>query len=337
VPLDRAAIAAVDPSGQLAEVLDLPVHLRDALWRVDSAGLAPRRSAGLIVAGMGGSGVGGLLARGALAGRETRPVVCVREAGLPAWVDEEWTVLLSSYSGTTEETLACWDAATERGAHRIVCTTGGALADRARADRVPVIPVPGGFQPRAAVGYGAVVALEVAAAVGVAPSLRDEVEAAAVLLDGLAAEWGPDAPDDAEAKALAHALEGRVPVVIGAGTTAAVAYRWKSQVNENANQHAFASVLPEADHNEVEAWAERGPFEPVLLEDPAAGERLQRRFEVTAEVIGGAHRVRARGETPAERVFSLVLLGDLVSLYLAALAGRDPAAVPAIERLKSRL
>jgi glucose/mannose-6-phosphate isomerase len=335
--LDRAAIEAADPSGQLAEVLDLPIHLRDALWRVDSAGLAPRRSAGLVVAGMGGSGVGGLLARGALAGRETRPVLCVRDAGLPAWVDETWSVLLSSYSGSTEETLACWDAATERGCHRIACTTGGPLADRAREAGVAVVPVPGGFQPRAAVGYSAVVALEVAAAAGVAPSLRDEVEAAAVLLDGLVAEWGPDAPEDAESKALAAALDGRVPVVVGGGVTTPVAYRWKSQVNENANRHAFASQLPEADHNEIEAWGGPGPFAAVMLEDPAGDARLRRRFELTAEVVGGAHRVQARGDTPAERVFSLVLLGDLVSLYLAVLAGVDPEAVPAIERFKQQL
>ncbi len=335
--LDRAAIEAGDPTGQLAEVLDLPIHLRDALWRVDSAGLASRRSAGLVVAGMGGSSIGGVLARGILAGRETRPILCVREATLPAWVDETWSVLLSSYSGSTEETLACWDAAGERGAHRIACTTGGPLAERAREAGVAVVPVPGGFQPRAAVGYSAVVALEVAAAVGAAPSLRDEVEAAAVLLDGLVAEWGPDAPEDAESKALATALDGRVPVVVGGGLTAPVAYRWKSQVNENANRHAFASQLPEADHNEIEAWGERGPFDPVLLEDPAADARLQRRFELTADVVGGAHRVRARGETPAERVFSLVLLGDLVSLYLAVLGGVDPASVPAIERFKAAL
>jgi glucose/mannose-6-phosphate isomerase len=336
--LDRAAIAEVDPTGQLAEVLDLPAHLLDALWRVESAGLAPRQSTGLVVAGMGGSGVGGMLARAALDGREQRPIVLVRGYELPAWVDETWTVLLSSYSGVTEETLACWDAATAIGAHRVVCTTGGELARRARAERVAVVPVPGGFQPRAAVGYSTVVALEVAAIVGVAPSLRSEVEAAAMLVQDLAEAWGPDSPEDGEAKALAGALVDRVPVFTGAGLTAPVAYRWKSQVNENANRPAFSSELPEASHNEIEGWGRRGPFEPVYLEDPAGDHpRITRRFDLTAEMIGGVHRVRTRGETRTERVMSLVHLGDLVSLYLAALVGQDPAAVPALDRLKAEL
>jgi glucose/mannose-6-phosphate isomerase len=336
--LDRAAIAQVDPTSQLSEILDLPAHLLDALWRVESAGLAPRRSAGLVVAGMGGSAVGGMLARAVLGDREERPIVLVRDYELPAWVDDTWTVLLSSYSGTTEEVLACWDAATAVGAHRVVCTTGGTLAERARTDRVAVIPIPGGFQPRAAVGYSTVVALEVAAMVGVAPSVRGEVEAASMLVGDLAEEWGPDAHEGGEAKALAVALAGRVPVFMGAGLTAPVAYRWKTQVNENANRPAFWSELPELDHNEIEGWAEPGRFEPVLLEDPAgAHPRIERRFDLTADMIGDVHRVRTRGETRTERVLSLVHLGDLVSLYIAALLGQDPAAVPALDRVKTEL
>ena len=336
--LTSAAIAEVDPTGQLAEVLDLPEHLRDALWRVESAGIAPRRSSGLIIAGMGGSSVGAALAGAALGTRATRPILRVRDYTLPAWVDDTWTVLLSSYSGSTEETVSCWEAATALGAHRVVCTTGGPLAEAARAERVPIIPVPGGFQPRAAVGYSTVVALEVAALVGVAPSLRDEVEAAASLVASLAAEWGPDAPADCEPKALATALQGRVPVFTGAELTVPVAYRWKCQVNENANRPAFWSELPEADHNEIEGWDDRGLLEPVFLEDPVdTHPRTRRRFDLTADVIGGARRVGARGETRLERLMSLVHLGDLMTIYLAALGRTDPAAIPSLTRLKDAL
>jgi glucose/mannose-6-phosphate isomerase len=336
--LDAGAVRAADPSGQLAEVLDLPVHLSDALWRVESAAIAPRESAGLAIAGVGGSAVGGSLARAALGGRERRPVVVVRDYELPPWVDASWTVLLSSYSGATEEALACWDAATAAGAHRIACTTGGPLAERARAERVPVVPLPGGFQPRAAVGYSTVVALEVAALCGVAPSLRDEVEAAASAIGELAAGWGADAPDDAEPKALAAALLGRVPVFVGAGLTAPVAYRWKCQVNENANRPAFSSELPEADHNEIEGWGDRSVLEPVFLVDPVdTHARVLRRFELTAGVIGGALRYEARGASRTERLLSLVHLGDLASIYLAVLEGHDPADIRALQQLKAAL
>jgi glucose/mannose-6-phosphate isomerase len=247
-------------------------------------------------------------------------------------------VLLSSYSGTTEETLACWDEATARGARRIVTTTGGDLADSARADGVPVIPLPGGFQPRAAVGYAAVVALEVAALAGVAPALSAEVEAAAAFVEQLGAEWGPDADEDSAAKALATALAGKVPVAVGAGLTIPAAYRFKCQVNENANRAAFWSELPEADHNEIEGWSDRSALEPVFFVDPVdTHPRVLERFALTADIIGGAQRIEARGESRIERLMGLVHFGDLVSLYVAVLDGSDPVDIPALLELKSRL
>ena len=131
-------------------------------------------------------------------------------------------------------------------------------------------------------------------------------------------------------------------MITGAGLTASVAYRWKCQINENAEIPAFASKLPEHDHNEIVGWAgaERR-LSAVFLEDPDAQERVVRRVEVTAELAaeGAAvvERVRARGETRLERLVSLVLLGDLVSLYIAVLRGVDPVNVHAIDVLKERL
>src|SRR5215204_7694456 len=342
-PLDAAACGAVDSTGQFGETLGLAEHLRDALWRVDSADIAPvDAQGGLIVAGMGGSSVGGRLAAGALGPQLRRPLALAMGYDIPAWIGGETLVLCSSYSGTTEETLATYDAAREAGAPRIVATTGGPLAERARADDVPVVPFPGGFQPRAAVGYSLVTALEAAALCGAGPSLRGEVEAAAALAAELAHEWGPEGAEDGDAKRLARALHGTFPVITGAGLTASVAYRWKTQINENAEIPAFASKLPEHDHNELVGWAgaERR-LGAVFLEDPAGDERAARRIEVTAELAAeGAAvvaRVSARGETRLERLVSLVLLGDLVSLYMAVLRGVDPVSVRAIEVLKERL
>jgi len=343
--LDRAAVAAVDPTNQVDEMTDLHLHLRDALWRVDSAPITPTDApGGVIVAGMGGSAVGGRLAAGAIGPRLRRPLMVNDGYTLPGWAGPDTLVLCSSYSGTTEETLAAYDDAGGRGAPRIVATTGGPLAERARRDGVPVIPVPGGFQPRAAVGYALVSALEVAAICGAAPSLRDEVEAAAALAESLAAEWGPEGAEDNEAKELARRLHGTVPVIAGAELAAPVAYRWKCQINENAGQPAFAGALPELDHNEAVGWpaaAGFGRFSAVFLEDPGNHPRNKLRSELPAEqTAAGAvvvERVTARGETPTERLVSLVLLGDLVSLYLAVLRGEDPVAIPPIDQLKAAL
>src|SRR5207245_7129546 len=150
--LARAAVAIVDSSDQLGDVLALPEHLRDALWRVESAIMQDwDTSAGLVVAAMGGSAIGGALARAALADHATRPIFVTRAYGLPPWTTPDTMVLCASYSGDTEETLACYESAGALGARRAVVTTGGKLADMARADGVPVIPLPGGVQARAAV------------------------------------------------------------------------------------------------------------------------------------------------------------------------------------------
>src|SRR3954447_20724649 len=210
--LTADAIESVDSTGQLPEVLGLAEHLRDALWRVDSArAAAVDAPGGLIVAGMGGSAAGARLAIAALGPRLTRPFVVADGYSLPGWAGPSTLVLASSYSGSTEETLSAYDDAAQRGAPRIVATTGGGLAERARRDGVPVIPIPGGFEPRAAIGYSLVGALEAAFLGGAAPSVRSEVEAASALVDELVAEWGPDAPEDSEAKSIARALHGTIP------------------------------------------------------------------------------------------------------------------------------
>jgi glucose/mannose-6-phosphate isomerase len=293
---------------------------------------------------MGGSAVGGALARAILGDHASRPILAARSYGLPAWTTPETTVLCSSYSGDTEETLACYEAAGALGATRVVVTTGGELAEAARRDGVPVIPAAGGFQPRAAVGYATVAALEVAAACGAGPRMGSEIDVAAEHLEALVEEWGPDAPEESLAKSIARRLSGTIPLIAGAGLTTAIAYRWKTQINENAKVHAFWHELPELDHNELVGWTAiegLGPFTQVFLDDSDTHPRTKHRMDLTAKLIGDAAqdviRIESRGRTTAERVFSLVLLGDLVSLYLAILRGADPGPVEVLDRLKGEL
>jgi glucose/mannose-6-phosphate isomerase len=322
----------------LDDVLAMPDHLRDALWRVESARLETADSSGLLVCGMGGSAIGGELAAAALGERLSRPLATVRGYRLPSWAGAGWTVLCSSYSGGTEETVACFEAATEAGARRIVAGTGGALVDRAREEGVPVVGLPGILQPRAAVAYMFVVAAEAAAVAGVAPRIAGEVEDAAALLERRAGEL------EARSAEIAERLGGTLPVIYGGELTAPLARRWKTQVNENAKLHAFFSELPEADHNEVCGWTSPSGdarLSVVMLEDAEQHPRLRRRFELTAEAIaaGGTEvvRVRTEGETRTARLFSALMLGDLVSLRLAAARGVDPLPVEAIDALKSAL
>jgi glucose/mannose-6-phosphate isomerase len=340
--LTREQVAAVDPQDMLGEVLAQPHQVADALWRSDAAGV-PRRymDGGLVVCGMGGSAIGGDLGRAAIGSRAGRPLRVVRGYDLVPWMGADALVLCASYSGNTEETLSCFRKAGELGAPRVVLTTGGELAALARDEGVPVIGVPSGMQPRAAVVYMTVATLHCAAAAGVCESLTGEAEAAADLLGTLADEWGPAAPEESFAKSIARALHRTVPVVYGSRITAAPAVRWKTQINENVKQPAFYAGLPEANHNDICAWEradEFGRWSAVLLDDADLHTQLRRRIELTSDVVGEhGHIVESRGRSPVERVMSLVFLGDLVSVYMAALAGVDPTPVAMLERFKGEL
>jgi glucose/mannose-6-phosphate isomerase len=331
-------IRAVDASNQVDDVLALPEHLRDALWRVESAGLEPAEASGLVVCGMGGSAIGGLLARSALGDRLRLALLVFRDYELPAWTPPDRAVLCMSYSGNTEESVACFAAAEAIGARRYVATTGGALADAARASDVPVIGMPGGLQPRHAVGYGFTVACEVAALIGATETVRAEIDTAAAHLEASSEALL------ARSAEIAEEIAGTVPAIYGCDLTVPVAYRWKCQMNENAKQHAFDHQLPEMDHNEIVGWAPRDDgarFSAIFLTDSDQHPRQRQRAELTARLVepGAAAvvRVETEGETRLARLLWSVMLGDLLSLQLAAANGVDPGPVDVIEELKDEL
>jgi glucose/mannose-6-phosphate isomerase len=317
------------------DVLGIPDQLRDALWRIESARLQAADAAGVMVCGMGGSAIGGDLAAAALGDRLTRPLLTVRGYGLPSWATPDWTVLCSSYSGNTEETLACFAAAEALGANRVVASTGGALTDQAREAGLPVIGLPGIFQPRAAVAYMFTVVAEVAALAGAAPRVHTEIDAAAAFLEAELEALQKRAVEVAEQIGESH------PVLYGADLTTPVARRWKCQVNENAKLPAFFSELPEADHNELCGWGVEAGLCAVFLEDADQHPRERRRIELTAEVVAGdganTVRVETAGETRVARLLWATMLGDLVSLELAKARGVDPLPVEAIERFKQAM
>jgi glucose/mannose-6-phosphate isomerase len=320
----------------LDAVRALPEHLRDGLWRIETARAATMEAPAAFVCGMGGSAIGGDLAIAALSDQLTKPMLVARGYELPAWAPAGSAVLCSSYSGETEETLACYAAAEALGAQRLVATTGGELAELARRDGVPVIGLPAGLQPRAAVGYMFCVAAELAALALAGPRIHTEIDTAASHLG--------EAFGAAEERAteIAAQIGDAVPIIFGGDLTAPVAYRWKTQANENAKRPAYSSVLPEADHNEIEGWAgAEQRFAAIFLEDRDQHPRERRRFELTAKAIephaAAVIRLETQGETRTDRLLHAVMLGDLVSIELANARGVDPMPVEGIERFKAEL
>lgn len=322
-----------------------PDQCRRALEIAQSVSIPAMQPSNIVLTGLGGSAAGGDFAKACFDADGSIPFTVNRDYHLPSWVDSHTVVFATSYSGNTEETLSAYADAVQAGARRIVITSGGKLAALAEADGSPVIRIPGGQPPRTALGFMLVPVLQACSALGWLDDLPFDKTFA--LLDRCVADWGVEVPvEDNPAKQLAIALQGKVSVLYGlGGWQAIVANRWKGQINENSKNMTFANAFPELNHNEILGWvqADRQGVEAwacVVLEDGTESAKMQARRDITSRLIASVaetHRVRARGESLLERMMSLVLMGDFVSLYLAALNGVDPENIDSINVLKSEL
>ena len=340
-PLDDGpALRAGDPGGMLDAVAGLAADLRAGFRAGLAAGAEPGRHDAVLVCGMGGSAVSGDVARAVGAGRFPIPVAVSRGADVPAWATKDTLVVASSYSGETAETNGAFDAALARGCRVAVVTAGGRIATRAADLSLPRAGIPGGMQPRAALGHLAGGLLGLLVATGAFPDLADEVEEAASVVGAVAATCAPSVPTGVNpAKRVAEAIGERVPVFWGAdGITGVAAYRWRTQWNENAKSPAFSSEMSELDHNEIVGWHEdRGRrFAVVALRAEDERADLPTRFAFTADVARASGAV-VEELRPVARLLSLVTLGDHASTYAALLRGIDPTPVDVITELKGRL
>jgi glucose/mannose-6-phosphate isomerase len=344
-----APLDTVDPSGMARRIETLAEQVRSALDGLESHPWAkvPRAPQMLVVGGLGGSAIAAELTRATMRGLMPLPVVAVRDYEWPGWVDDRSLVVLSSYSGDTEETLALAATSARTGAGRVGLTSGGKLASWCAREQVPLLRLPPGYAPRAAVPTAWVLLSELCVRAHGAVSLAGEWQAAAETLDRGMRRLGTRVPESRNAaKQLARALHGRLPIVIAVGEELQpIATRWRQQLNENAKMPAYASSLPEIDHNEIEAWPSTHgrsfPASLVLLRGADEHSRLEPRVRVTRDAFTAAgipvHEVRARGESRLPRLASLFQWGDYVSLYLAVLNGEDPTPVTRLDQLKKRL
>jgi glucose/mannose-6-phosphate isomerase len=344
-PLDDPSILErVDPHGARAVLAEFPAQCRRACTLFGDPPLRTARPHVVVVAGMGGSAASGDLLAACAAETVDVPILVHRGYGLPALAGPDAVVIASSYSGETAEVLSAFDTAVARSVPVVAVTAGGALAARAAAAGRPRVALPGGLMPRMALGYLFFPALPLLRGCGVDVASLAEVEEALAVLETLAGELGPERPaTDNEAKRLALEIADRLPALYGGPATGAIAYRWKTDVEENAKTFALAGALPEMNHNEVEAW--RSPaakdMHLVLLRDPAEPPEIARRFRVLHELVGpwagGVSEVWGRGEGRLARLLTLTYLGQWTSYYLAVLRERDPWSVPVLDEVKRRM
>jgi len=326
-------------AGQIEEALE---RVSAAPWR--GPGVTPRL---LAVGAVGGSAIAADLTEGFCRDRLSHPIIVVRDYEWPAYVMHDALALLCSYSGETEETLALYRAAGERGVPRAALTTGGTLGSWCERDEVPCMRLAGGMPPRAALFSSWVAVTALVHTLGwMEDPTADWREAAAVLRsrnDVLA----PRVPEERNpAKQLAVALANRsVFLYAGTARTGPVATRMRQQLNENAKMLGHSATVPELNHNEIVGWersdALSGPATVVLLRDvedaPATRTRLSLTGECAAARGAAVHEVESVGGSRLARLASLVQFGDYVSLYLALLNGVDPTPITSIDEFKRRL
>jgi glucose/mannose-6-phosphate isomerase len=293
---------------------------------------------------MGGSAIGGDLAAALLADELKVPMSVHRDYGLPGYVGRDSLVIVSSYSGNTEETLSSFEEARKRGAKVLALTTGGKIAELARASNYPVVTFSYKAQPRAALGYSLGLVLGVLNKLGFARDLSDDIEAALSDLAKLEERVHEGARTN-DAKKMALELYGRFPFAYGAGVMGVMARRVKGQWNENAKNWSAFDVMSELNHNAVVGF-EHPPIAKealtvLLLRSDRDNPRHKLRFEITRELLDRAripHKtLEFSGRNMLSEVLQMVYFTDYVSFYVALLNGADPSPNDSIDFLKDRL
>lgn len=345
---DRATVERLDPHGLLARIESLPEQCEEA-WRAAASLELPAAYADarqVVVLGMGGSAIAGTILSTIAAGTSTVPVSVVRGYDLPASVDSDTVVIACSHSGGTEETRSAFDRALAAGARALVITTGGLLGDAARERGLPSLVYQYQGEPRSALGHQLMALLAAGERLGLLPPQAGDVAEAVSLMRGQREQLGHAVPSARNAaKQLAGRLHSRLPVIVGAGILAPAAYRWKTQLNENAKSWAIFEELPELGHNSIVGFGlprevvER--LRAVLLRSEALHPRVLLEYEAVEDELsraGVAHeRVTVAGASALAQVLSAIFYGDLVSYELALLNNEQPSPVDPIGRLKARL
>jgi glucose/mannose-6-phosphate isomerase len=341
-------ISRLDPKGMATWIKEFPQQVRDAV-AIGKAAQVPfnaRNVNAIVLTGLGGSAIGGDLVRSYLADELKVPFVVNRGYALPAFVGKNTLVIVSSYSGNTEETIASHKDAAKRKAKVLCISTGGETQKLAKKYGHPWVKIPGGLSPRAALGISFFPILVMLSKMGFIRSKDREIKETISVLTELSARYGDLAAADNAALDLAMALRDRLPVIYSSTDHLdAINVRWRGQINENSKQLAHGHVLPEMNHNELVGWKSLPALlrqtHVIFLRDSGTHPRVRIREDITRQWIstlaGGITEVPSVGRTLLARMFSLIHMGDWVSLYLAILNGVDPEPVEPINFLKGEL
>ena len=314
-------------------------QMREAVSIGEKAILTPSKQPirNVLVTGLGGSGIGGTIMAQVTDKELSVPMTVNKDYFLPAFVDAHTLVIVSSYSGNTEETVQAMEAALARGAKITCVTSGGKIAEMAKKNGCDMITIPGGMPPRACFAYSFTQLFYVLAAHRlINNSFREDVNATIALLDKEEEQM------KADAKSMAQKLIGKLPIIYCEARYEGVAIRFRQQINENSKMLCWHNILPEMNHNELVGWTEPQADAVVMMmrsEDDYS--RTQKRMDIISEIVKkyapGYIVLQSKGATQLQRSMYLLHLGDWISWYIAEIKDIDATEVNVIDFLKAEL
>ena len=291
----------------------------------------------MIITGLGGSGIGGKIATQLVSDQLKIPAIVNNDYSLPAFVNENTLVIVSSFSGNTEETLEALKKAQEANAEIACITSGGKLAEIARAEGYNLIILPTAFSPRAMLTYSIIQQLFLFHHYGLINNkFINEIEKTVLLLDNEIDEI----KDKAHQTALA--LHGKTTVIYAESGLEGVIVRIRQQINENSKSLGWHHVVPEMNHNELVGWAGgKSEYAVLILRSDYEHSRSKVRIDISKEIIQKQTPIvlefHPKGDSLIEQSFYHILWGDWTSVYLAELYQVDDVEVKVIDYLKAEL
>lgn len=291
----------------------------------------------VLISGLGGSGIGGTILGELTRDELSVPVVVNKGYFLPAFVDSSTLLILSSYSGNTEETLVCAEQAIAKGLKPICITSGGKLAEIAEQNNFDLIKIPGGFPPRTCLGYSGIQLFYVLHQFGlISNKFKQQVKSTVAFLEKEQALIADDV------KFLAPKLVRKVIVAYGEDKYESTLLRLKQQINENSKLHCWYNVVPEMNHNELVGWREPNDAVAVLVfraddEYERNTHRLLFKKDVIEKISESVFEIHAKGLDSFEKHFYFIHFGDWLSYELAILQGYDPMEIDVLNKLKTHM
>ena len=291
----------------------------------------------IIITGLGGSGIGGTIISELISDSCKVPIIANKDYFIPAFVNSKTLLIISSYSGNTEETLSAFNQALAKNAQIICITSGGKILELAKQHQLEFIEIPGGYPPRSCIGYSLVQLIKILVNKGFADKkLFDDLEKSIVLLEQ------ENEAIKTESQQIAKNLTNKIAVIYSLGSTEGVAVRFRQQINENSKMLCWHHVFPEMNHNELVGWTTKNEdLVVVTFHTSFDYERTKKRYDICKPIFSKYSNevieIVAKGETKLEQFLYLINIGDWISCYIADLKQIDPIEVNVIDYLKKEL